>query len=253
MLREEFIRHAEAYVGLTARPGSVSPFGGTVGYQGLTWSGSFIDVVARESGISIPACVYSPSGLAEFIRLKRWRAKPQPGDIVFFTFPTDEMFGMPHVGLVTDTSRWKLDGLVETIEAQTDSGMPKGQQQRDGVYKRQRTAHEILGFGRPSFRPAREKKSLTGKPEVNPNHVRPGNKGNRSTATVQLALVAKVGLRPGYRPGVFDGRTKAAYMHFQRSIGFAGMDVNGIPTADTLSRLGKDTGYFTLTGSIELI
>jgi hypothetical protein len=251
-MREEFIRHAEEYVGLTARPGNISPFGGTVGYQGLTWSGAFIDVVARETGVDIPACVYSPSGLAEFIRLRRWRAKPQPGDIVFFTFPTDEAFGMPHVGVVTDTSRWKTDGLVETIEAQTDSGMPKGNQLRDGVYKRKRASHEILGFGRPSFRPAREIKRLTGMPEVNPNQARPGTKPNRSTATVQLALVARVGLRPGYTSGVFDGRTTVAYMHFQRAIGFAGTDVNGIPTAETLGRVGKDTGHFRLTGTIEL-
>jgi hypothetical protein len=53
------IAAAEKYLGYQCRPGNVSVFGETVGYNGLTWSGSFIDVVFREAGFQLPACVYS--------------------------------------------------------------------------------------------------------------------------------------------------------------------------------------------------
>lgn len=238
------IESAEKYLGYQARPGNDSIFGRTVGYNGLTWSGSFIDVVAREAGVSVPACVYSTSGLAEFIRRRAWREKPQPGDIVFFNFPTDEAFGSMHVGLVTDSSRWETDGLLETIEAQVNSGMPKASLTRDGVFRRARSKHEVLGFGRPAYR--EKAYDLTGVPEINVGNIRPG-KRNREIELVQRALVLKVGLRHGYKPGTYDGRTQKAYAHYQRIIGFVGDHVNGIPDIDSLQRLGRETGTFTAT------
>jgi hypothetical protein len=59
MSRDNFIEVAASHLGYQARPGMNTVYGGTVGYQGLPWSGSFIDVVAREAGVSMPACVYS--------------------------------------------------------------------------------------------------------------------------------------------------------------------------------------------------
>lgn len=233
---------AEKHLGYQARPGNDSIFGRTVGYNGLTWSGSFIDVVAREAGVDIPACVYSASGLAEFIRQRAWFSKPQPGDIVFFNFATDDLFGSMHVGLVVDSSRWQTDGLLETIEAQVNSGMPKASPTKDGVFRRVRSKHEVLGFGRPAHR--RVLPELTGVPEIHVGNIRPG-KRNREIELVQRALGVKVGLRPGYKLGTYDGRTQRAYAHYQRIIGFVGDDANGIPDIDSLQRLGRETRMFT--------
>lgn len=241
--QRQLIEAAEKHLGYQARPGNDSIFGRTVGYNGLTWSGSFLDVVAREAGVDIPACVYSTSGLAEFIRRRAWREKPQPGDIVFFNFATDEAFGMMHVGLVTDCSRWKTDGLLETIEAQVNSGMPKASLTKDGVHRRVRFKHDVLGFGRPAYS-LRTTPDLTGVPEINVGNIRPG-KRNREVELVQRALDLKVGLRHGYKPGTYDGRTQRAYAHYQRTIGFVGDDANGIPDIDSLQRLGRETGTFT--------
>jgi hypothetical protein len=236
------IEAAEKHLGYQCRPGNDSIYGRTVGYNGLTWSGSFIDVVAREAGVDIPACVYSASGLAEFIRRRAWRERPQPGDIVFFNFPTGEAFGTMHVGLVVDSSRWQTDGLLETIEAQVNSGMARASLSNDGVYRRVRSKHEVLGFGRPGYKPIAQVQ--TGLPEINIGNIRPG-KRNREIELVQRALVQKVGLGNGYKPGTYDGRTQRAYAHYQRTIGFVGDDANGIPDIDSLQRLGRETGTFS--------
>jgi hypothetical protein len=241
-VQRALIEAAEKHVGYQARPGNDSIYGRTVGYNGMTWSGAFIDVVAREAGVSIPACVYSASGLAEFIRQRAWRERPRPGDIVFFNFPTGEAFGTMHVGLVTDTSRWETDGQLGTIEAQVNGGMPKASSTADGVYRRVRSKHEVLGFGRPGTRITTS--DMTGMPEVNVGNIRPG-KRNRDIELVQRALVQKVGLGHGYKPGTYDGRTQRAYAHYQRVIGFVGDDANGIPDIDSLQRLGRETASFT--------
>ena len=239
------IAAAEKYLGYQCRPGNVSVFGETVGYSGLVWSGAFIDVVFREAGFQLPACVYSPSGLAEFIRQRAWRENPQPGDVVFFNFATDEAFGMSHVGLVADSRAWKVDGYIQTIEANVNSGLPRASKVNDGVFRRVRTRHEVLGFGRPGYKLIPP--GQTGMPEINVGNIRPG-KRNREIELVQRALVQRVGMRIG-KDGLFDGHMLAAYAHYQRIIGFVGNDANGIPDIDSLQRLGRETGTFTAAAS----
>ena len=238
----QLIAAAEKHLGYQCRPGNDSYFGKTVGYNGLPWAGAFIDVVAREAGIQLPACVYPPSGLGEFIRQRAWRANPQPGDVVFFNFPTDDAFGVPHVGLVTKTLDWRPDGYIETIEAQVNSGLPKASQLRDGVFRRVRSKHEVLGFGRPAYTPIPQEP--TGVPVIQLGNIRPG-KRNREIELVQRALVQRVGMRPG-KPGMFDGHAMLAFSHYQRVIGYAGLDANGVPDLGSLQRLGRETGLFTV-------
>ena len=235
------ISSAEKHLGYHCRPGNVSVFGQTVGYSGLVWSGAFIDVVFREAGFQLPACVYSPSGLSEFIRQRAWRERPQPGDIVFFNFPKDEQFGMPHVGLVTNTEAWRADGYIQTIEANVNSGLAKASLTKDGVFRRVRSKRDVLGFGRPGYKPIPA--PLTGVPEITIGNIRPG-KRNREIELVQRALAQRVGLG-AWKPGMFDGHVMSAYAQYQRIIGFVGDDANGIPDIDSLQRLGRETGTFT--------
>lgn len=238
-----FIKCAESHLGYTARPGLLSHFGATVGYDGLPWAGAFVDVVAREAGLGLPACVYTPSGLAEFISRRAWRPDPKPGDVAFFSFSVDGLFNMPHVGIVTGTDEWRRTGRFETIEAQVESGLPKGSKLNDGVYRRVRWSSDVLGFGRPNFRQRRTKENQVSGPAIRLTHVN-GKKPNRATETVQLALAVKVGLR-NYRAGVLDSQTRAAYARWQRVIGYTGLDASGIPELHSLQRLGRDTGLFS--------
>lgn len=246
-------------------------FSATVGYNGLPWSGAFIDVVARECGLELPACVYTPNALAAFVRTRRLHTKPQEGDLVFFNFSSEmaaSSFAMPHIGIVTDVRQFKSTGKFLSLEANVSNGTSNGSD-RDGVYIRIRHAADVIAFARPKFdgsgphpgklltkllkfiskearleaatieQAAREKKTIPG------NAIRPGAR-NRHIEVVQLALGVTVGLTGAAR-GHWDAATTNAFTNFQRRIGYVGTDANGDPNPGTLKRLGQETGLFTIS------
>jgi hypothetical protein len=241
------VASAEAWLGYVAPPNGRTVFGERTGYDGNIWSGSFIDFVFKEAGVTIPSCVYSPSGLAEFYKAGRVKMRPQPGDIVFFVFPTGETFGTPHVGLVADTSRYRTDGLVGTIEANVNSGLPKSDTSVRGIFRRVRSQHEIIGFGRPTYRPVVKKASTGQRALVQLEHIRPGRR-NTSVGLVQLALNKVTGSLGKITPDLFDGSTQHAYARWQRIIGYVGERANGVPDEASLRLLGETTGIFELRG-----
>lgn len=250
-LLEKFLQVANSYVGYKARPGGLSGFGETVGYSShdVPWTGAFIDVVAREAGVLLPACVYTPSGLAEFVQARRFKTRPRPGDIVFFSIETDKDFGMPSAGIVTDIANIRETDRFKCIQAQTHPGLPKGTKDRDGVYIREHWLGDVIGFGRPDFkaRPGRDLNNETDRLFVNIDSVRPGRK-NQYIATVQIALSIIVDLRIS-EPGKFDDRTREAFARYQRRIGVVGSAADGLPTPSSLGRLGRDSGMFEVVGS----
>ena len=246
--RAQLVAQARSHVGYKTKTGTDSYYAGMVGYQGLPWNGAFVDVVFRETGTLIPACVNTTSGLAEFIRLGRWHGRPQIGDVVFYNFPTGhDGFSHGHVGIITDASEWQRLGKILAVEGMTDSGLPKQNiKSFDGVYERVRTRHEILGFGRPDYRPGRERPTdVDGLPEIKLQNLKTG-KRNRDIELVQLALGKKTGLRNAER-AKWDGLTTTAYAQWQRAIGFTGSDATGMPDYTSLNRLGRETGYFRVT------
>jgi hypothetical protein len=246
--QNEFVAQARTHVGYKTKTGTESYYGGLVGYQGLAWNGAFVDVVARETGLFIPACVNTTSGLAEFIRLRRWHGRPQIGDIVFYAFPTaTDYTGQGHIGIVTDVSEWNRLGRIKAVEGMTDSGLPKQNiKSYDGVYERVRYSSDILGFGRPKFevRPARELNTADGQPQIRISNLKPG-KRSRDVELVQLALGIKTGLKNASR-GSWDSKTSSAYAQWQRIIGYAGPDASGTPDESSLSRLARETRTFRL-------
>ena len=245
LLASNLINQAEAWLGFTANSNGRTPFGEKSGYDGTTWAGSFIDFVFHEAGLTIPSCVYPPSGLAEFIKQARLTQRPRPGDIAFFVFPTGETFGVSHIGLVADISRWKTDGLVGTIEGQVNSGLPKSDMRVMGVYRRARSKHEIIGFGKPSYRPASKKLPTGQRAGLQLSSIRPG-KRNKSIGLVQLALSKVTSGLGRFIPDLFDGSTQQAYARWQRQIGYASDKATGIPDERSLRLLGEITGVFQL-------
>jgi hypothetical protein len=244
------IEAASAYVGYTCKPGNLSSFGTQTGTNGLSWDGSFIDVLARDSGVLLPATVYTPAALARYIQTGRFFHVPKPGDIVFFAFPPGEdgELDAPHVGLVTDTTAWSKHRVFKTVEAQVNSGQPKGPQEHNGVYERVRHELDVIGFARPLLRKRRAftnghetlgvpvlaahltacmspQKAAAASPEV-----------RRSVEMIQIALSNEVGLRDADR-GVFNPKTKAALAAFQRSIGQ--VNPTGMPDENTLRELAN--------------
>jgi hypothetical protein len=153
---------------------------------------------------------------------------------------------MPHVGVVTNIDGWKISETFTAIEANISSGLPKAPATNDGIFERTRWKYEVLGFCRPDFkqRPAKDQNIMTGKPELLTSQLLPG-KRHASVEILQRALIVAVGLKD-YERGKFDASTQRAYARFQRLIGVAGSDANGVPTQATLTRLALETGIFKI-------
>jgi hypothetical protein len=130
------------------------------------WCGAFVNWVAKQAGVKIPDCTYTPAGAKAFAEAKRWQgiaeAEPMPGDLVFFDFPNDSLDRISHIGIVEQV---KDNGTVVCIEGNTAPDN-KGDQRNGGQVARKIRAYKvknrgklkpslpvfIVGFGRPKFK-----------------------------------------------------------------------------------------------------
>lgn len=237
---------ASRQVGYVAQANRASAFGQRVGLPNQTWAGSFLDVVFTEAtaSLSVPTFAYTPSALAYFVEHNRLFRQPKQGDIVFYAFPTEDSLAQPHVGIVTDTSNWKVNGAFKAIEAQTDSGLPRGSRDKDGVYERIRYSTDVLAFARPKFqaRSTDMKLNFLYSPDRASEYIAKVNSSITNqpfdeVAEIQMRLASTVGLRNARR-GVFDAHTRSAYAKWQRFMGY-GNRATGQPDADSLTQLFK--------------
>lgn len=241
---QRFVDKALSYVGYTARPNRENIFGELLNVNGQPWDGIFIDVVAKESGTPLPSLTYTLNGLSEFVKTGRLYNKPRIGDIVFFETSTVGDYGTPHVGIVINTERHAIDGTFETVEGMTVSGMPKRVNVEEGVFKRIRSTHEVIGFGRPTFTTERSKQQPVNAtvPKISVAQCRTGIR-HKNVEIVQLALGGVVNAS-GLPRGHFDTRTRLAYAKFQRSIGYPASTATGDVDFKSLQRLATLTGLF---------
>lgn len=250
--KQRFLDETRSHLGYRPRPGGLSEFAIRTGYKGesLPWSGSFVDCVARDAGIVIPSCVYTPSGLSEFVLSGRAHSSPQTGDVVFYNFQTGPQFGMPHCGIVMACDEYMQTGAFLAIEANVNSGLPKGHADRDGIYERTRYKDDVIMFGRPDFdfRPAEKTEMQTGTIFIKEQNVRPGRQ-NPDVQTVQIALSTIATLDDSITWGRFDSTTQRAYARWQRLIGYVHPDSTGIPDLASLKLLGERSGIFEVKPS----
>lgn len=236
------IETARTHVGYRARAQKVSIYGAKYNVDGQPWAGSFIETVMRESGErGQPAFVSTTAALAEYVRLNRIYSNPKPGDIVFFAYSTDGSFTQPHVGLVTDTEKWKSTASFKAISGQTQSGLPRGPQESDGVYERQNFASEVLAFARPKYGAT----PIATPPEhvlaIHPGQFVRG-KSTNATVFIQQALFDVQGTT-GFNRARYDAHTASAIAQFQRHIGYHGEFANGQLDETTLRRLALESGF----------
>jgi hypothetical protein len=256
-IKQLFIKEAEGFVGYTAAASQPDMFSSAIGMPGAHWNGAFIDVCAKKAGLELSSShLLTNVALANALQEGRIHLRPAPGDIVFIESSTDPSqlpFNQPHVGIVTDVDGWERHGMLQCIEGQTASGLARGTNLRNGVYKRSRYKYEIIAFARPNFlrtvdeneddpdpgklstkRPLQVLQSSIFRPGVKHPHVR----------LIQLALAETVGLI-GVPKGEFEHKTRAAYAHFQRTLGQVNPD--GMPDPVSLKVLAARTGFFAVT------
>jgi len=160
----KFLEVAQAEVGTAEGPKeNETKYGKFTKMDFQPWCGSFVMWVAKQAGLKIPNCVYTPAGKSSFQGLGTWSnaatANPKPGDIVFFDFAPGGA-AVEHVGIVVKDNG---DGTVTTIEGNTSSEKKKTGSQANGgeVAIRVRAFKEknkrglspfIVGFGTPKFK-----------------------------------------------------------------------------------------------------
>lgn len=256
---------ARDYVGYTALSENRSKFG----RSGITWDGAFIDEIFKDLKFKIPNHQYTASALAFYAKTHRLVQKPRVGDIVFFGFAPGggHTLEAPHVGIVSDLGSWREHRTFRCIEGQTNSGLPRGPQEHNGVYERTRHESDVLIFARPAKTLTQRRaasaiasniESLPGSgSEIRIAHLtkcqnpssaaEAGPKIQKSVELVQLALAVHpaVQLRNADR-GVFNMKTRRALAAFQRFNGAINPD--GTPDVPTLRALAAETGDLFTVG-----
>jgi hypothetical protein len=245
-LKEAFIEKALSYVGYQATGNRENLFGKRLNMNGLPWDGMFIEVTARDVGISreaLPVMTYTPVALSQFLSRERVYKKPQRGDIMFFETSTDGDFGQPHVGIITNVS----GNQIRTVEGMVSSGQPRRMDVNDGVHERTRHLSDALAFCRPAF----SRSASVGGNDISSTvplslaQVRNGSR-SRHVETLQLALRVATDV-DGFVRGKFDDRTRLAYAKFQRQIGYPQSSATGVVDQTSLRILGEMTGVFKIS------
>lgn len=244
-LRDRFIETALSYVGYQSQGNRENYFGKRLSMNGQPWDGMFIEVTARDSGVSretLPVMTYTPVALSQFIYRERIYKNPQRGDIMFFETSTDGDFGAPHVAIVTDVNGTQL----RTVEGMVSSGQPRRMDVNDGVHERTRHFSDAIAFCRPAYSKSASHKEGGISPTVQLSlaHVRNGST-HKNVANLQLALHVVTGVN-GYVRGKFDERTRLAYAKFQRQIGYPQSRATGVVDETSLRILGEISEIFEL-------
>ncbi len=257
-LRDRILQVATSYEGYAAAAGSADIFSSKVGKPGAHWNGIYVDVVLMEAGLELPTThVTTSTALRYYMMSGRLHTTPKPGDVAFFTFPTDGETGpynQMHVGIVTGSENFLRDGSFKVIEGQTDAGLPRTSNRvKNGVHVRTRYATDVVGFGRPALKPKvltdgdqdPAAAQLLTKPTLKASIMKPGLK-HRQVALLQQELKA-LKLFTGTYTGILDGRTMASVASFQRTIGYVGSEASGVPDRQTLERLAQIRQTFNVT------
>lgn len=258
-MNKSIVETASAYLGYTARPQN-NTFAISTGYTGtFQWDGSFVDRILREASFNgVPSHANTVTALSFYIRNGYTRRAPKPGDLVFYSFSAlsgTATFDQPHIGIVSDVSRWRVDGAFKAIEAQVNSGQPKGPSEENGVYERTRYATDVLTFARvpgkflsaptskknnkevPLVLPAYLTRCMTAQQAstAKPQH-------RKAVEAVQVALSSHPGVnfRNADR-GVFNLKSRSAFATFQRFNGVHQEMADGVPTTEMLRLLAEQT------------
>ena len=151
---QDFIKAARSQVGYKENPANSNrtKYGEWYGMNGQPWCDIFIAWCANQAnalGI-VGKFAYTPNHADWFKKRGQWldrEAKPQPGDVVFFSNSTR----ICHVGIVTARNGTVS---VSTIEGNTSAGSNAngGQvQERVRTYGKKGSSWWIAGFGRPAW------------------------------------------------------------------------------------------------------
>jgi hypothetical protein len=147
---QDVIKLAQQELGYVETPVNRTKYGTWYGMDKQPWCAMFVSYCFYFSELPLPiknkkGFAYCPDGVNWFKQQNRFFDDPQPGDVVFFDWPTDQVFRAQHVGIVESIN---ADGSVKTIEGNTSSSNDSN---GGRVMQRTRKRSLIVGFGRPNY------------------------------------------------------------------------------------------------------
>lgn len=147
---DKLLQVAIAEIGYTESPAgsNQNKYGRWYGMNHVPWCAIFVSYCFDRVGMTLPirtakGFAYCQDGVHWFQRQGRWFAKPQVGDVVFYSWQGDGI--ADHVGIVEKVN---ADGSVVSIEGNTAVGNESNGGQ---VMRRHRNPGGVLGFGRPVY------------------------------------------------------------------------------------------------------
>lgn len=203
-------------------------FGNPDGSSNWPWCDGAVTYWAHKSGNAKAVCfsdnghfAYTVAHADAFKSRGQWNvdvAGIRRGDIVFFDWDgSNNISAIDHVGLVVGVS----GSTVQTIEGNIENA----------VRRKNRDASTIVGYGRPNYTGGSTPPPATGGGTVKLSDA--VAKTAAATRTIQAALNQFV-------DGDFGPKTTAAYLAWQKSLGWPG---DGNPSAHSLYMLGKAKGF----------
>lgn len=157
------IQYARDEIGYVEVPDNITKYGEFTKAQGLPWCGSFCNWVLAQAEVKAPSVVGTAAGAHKFKEIGRWHDKPEVGDLAFMDFPHDGVDRISHVGIVI-----AINGqMVQTIEGNTSGN---GDQRNGGMVmvKMRTIGKEVVGFGRPKYKPYKGDMPAVAVPEAEP-------------------------------------------------------------------------------------
>ena len=183
------------------------------------WCCTFAWWILSSCGIPVPKTALCTTMADFFKRTRSWFSTPQPGDLVFFKFKTNNRW-TNHVGIVVDVKGKE----ITTVEGNTSINSDDN---GGAVMKRKRSSN-IVGYGRPQYD---DELNLDLKPVL-----RRGSKGNYVRAWQEYLKTCGISCGKGGSDGIYGNDTEKAVKEYQK---LKGLPVTGVIDQDDWNSVGK--------------
>ena len=192
-------------------------YGRPVSGKSYPWCCTFVWWVLTSCGAKIPKTA-SCMALADYFKKEgRWFTTPQPGDVVFYHFKTNNRW-TNHVGIVVKV----MGNEIEAVEGNTSINSDDN----GGAVMLRKRSSNIVGYGRPNY-----------ENEI-PSAIRPvlmrGSTGNYVSAW--QTYLKSCNIDCGKVDGVFGKLTEQAVKEYQR---IKHLPVTGVIDKDDWESVGK--------------
>ncbi len=155
---QRILMTAAQEIGYAEKPVNNTKYAKFFGTNGIQWCGVFVNWVFAQNNYKLHNTWYTPNGAEGFKARKAFftRGKIQPGDVVYFDFPNDDLDRISHVGLAVKDLGAKGVLCIEgnTTGPATVSGKKKDERNGGAVALKLRSKSLIVGWGRPVYKDA---------------------------------------------------------------------------------------------------